>query len=1183
MSTQQVQRGDGKRSARVVLPSSETAYHLDEPSGLNWRSQIGEHVSIPGAAVLRKLSAQIRKQYIYLCLTLVNIFSIALTFQGPYTISYVDGFYPPRPSVFFFQSLWLWNNLQGSGIPNGGEVGNLNFAFQAYVLGQALPPWAGEAVLFFVWLEAGTLGFYLFCTATLGVRMPLAGLLGSIFYMYNPWSLIEFFSAPPNLWISFVAFLPAVLYFLDRMVHASYQSFNHEVLLVSGLFWILTLATPGIQSGYEISGIAFLGAYTFVLLGSTRFRRLRLPLTRILVSVGVFAASSAYWLWLYTRTYVFSPYSVGDTFGILRGNSAHSSPLNVLMLLGENQWYSPEGYQSYSYASFYQGSNPFAVMAALAMMTMVFVGVMHFKKVRYGAFFAVCLVTAVVLDMGSYPPFGVVDLFLVGMPSVGWYFRSPYQIFGWIQVLGYAVFVAFGLQIILDWLARYSRLGVGRSPPLSSARRSGHGLKPRAARRVSVVVAVVLILMAEGVYSFPFWTGQDVQSKITQDNLPSAREQIPQYYYSLSAYLSDHSGRGRVLDLPSPGILIRANWPHGTLSPAFLWDLSATSVYEGYYEDSSDTLNMIRTVEIALETNSSKEVWRALYLLGVGYVLVRFDSASSNQGMMPLNVTKVDGTLKNEPGVTYVKTFGKIDLFSVNPVSPLIYSASPEFIGSDPTRVISKSVLWTLSDYEQTSAPSVVDNLVPLGKGNTSSQAPLSVNATAGSTDASLPSSVSGSRSFWNTNPLGIAANSSEVLTFNVTLTGSGCAYPLLGFSNTSNATTSMVSWHFLGPSSGASCPGFKPDTSMHCTVPLVSSYGHYLDYIQLDMYSTIPSPGAITLSITGLDVVKNWNYSFTTQAGISFDVNPVANLSVLYNEVSGLGSGLFIPLSLASSQGSLYLTMNFTTASNSRFWPLMGYCSDGLPPRFSYPDWSDATTDLSGAFLSSNEALFEFTAPTDSKWCSLEVEVATGDGRAGFSAVDIGDLQIVTNVSFASPVSMALNDTAYDVTNTVLVSAQPPFMNVRQCVPPQVSGNTVSPSLYEVAFSGGHGCAFIVFTESFDPSWQIVHIIGNATVISKYLVNGYATGFLLDLWGSGSFEISYEGQNIETELQWVAVAILSLMSIVGGASWLVASCLVPTWPEALSIRSHRPGRRSRGKPATALGSPRSPKETEIE
>jgi hypothetical protein len=147
-----------------------------------------------------------------------------------------------------------------------------------------------------------------------------------------------------------------------------------------------------------------------------------------------------------------------------------------------------------------------------------------------GAFVAMSLI----MINGYYPPTG--DL-LVGLfnqfPNL-YAFRSLYQRFGPLLALCYALLFGYAMAK-LTWGMKWPRL---------------RSLSPRkvSRRMCSKMVWIVLVVISLSVVAVPYFSGQIIFDG--GDVIPSARVQVPEYYYQANEYLNDASGDFRVFALP---------------------------------------------------------------------------------------------------------------------------------------------------------------------------------------------------------------------------------------------------------------------------------------------------------------------------------------------------------------------------------------------------------------------------------------------------------------------------------------------------------------------------------------------------------------------------------------------------------------------------------------------------------
>ncbi len=145
-------------------------------------------------------------------------------------------------------------------------------------------------------------------------------------------------------------------------------------------------------------------------------------------------------------------------------------------------------------------------------------------------------VTALCLVMinGFYPPTGYLIEGLFDAVPILYAFRSLYQHFGPLLALSYALLFGYSMAHIVG--------------SITWPRWKGFSIKRITIKAWAVMTWTVFVLLALSVIAMPYYTGQVIYEggKV----IPSARVEVPDYYYQTNDYLNNASGDFRVLNLP---------------------------------------------------------------------------------------------------------------------------------------------------------------------------------------------------------------------------------------------------------------------------------------------------------------------------------------------------------------------------------------------------------------------------------------------------------------------------------------------------------------------------------------------------------------------------------------------------------------------------------------------------------
>jgi hypothetical protein len=266
-----------------------------------------------------------------------------------------------------------------------------------------------------------------------------------------------------------------------------------------------------------------------------------------------------------------------------------------------------------------------------------------------GGFTALCLV----MINGYYPPTGDLLVALFNQIPALYAFRSLYQHFGPMLALCYSILVGYTMAHLIG--------------SVSWPKLKGFSIRQTSLKQWAVMSWTVLIVLALSVVAIPYFTGEVIYDG--GNVIPSARVQVPDYYYQANDFLNNASGDFRVLSLPYCHLGYAVyNWDNG------YWggDPSST-IFDRVVivSESGEANQLLSDIAIGVTNNYLNfDLGKMLSIMNVRYIMLHQDADwEFIQGQSPpwwaapqANFSMYDSGLKNA-GMVEVATFGELVLY----------------------------------------------------------------------------------------------------------------------------------------------------------------------------------------------------------------------------------------------------------------------------------------------------------------------------------------------------------------------------------------------------------------------------------------------------------------------------------------------------------------------------------------
>jgi len=554
----------------------------------------------------------------------------------------------PNPGNWVTRMPYSWD-LTGVGGPTS-LIQNAPQLIMVWLLRVVLDPATAQHAFYALLFTAQLLAMMLLILTILpGHRV--AAVLGALFYAFNPATVI----VPPGfLGMFMAAFLPgsAALFIRAAREPLRLRRLIPFTLVAgcSGLLW----TNPPTFAILLLSSL-LVTAYVVARHWTTKGRIVR----RIAVLAGLVLLANAYWLpdayfWLH---YSFMGQGAGglaatvDSWGFV---SARASILNLFWLSSTWAWdvYFP-------YSSVYR--TPLLLAVVYIPTLLAFSALLHRSMPRSIALSAsvIALVT-LFLCTGQHSPWGPINLFLFHHVPLFWLFREPNTKFASILLVAYALLVGYQAEWLIVQMAR-----IARQRAMAQAVRVG----------VATLLTGVFLLSG-----FPLVTGASVGRGYGAPG--ETGFVIPHYWYDLGQYLARVGPADGVLLFPNDDYYqMRYTWGYygsDGVANEMLYNRVIPVGGELGYVAGAHNGSLTGAVLHMLQHGSRSSIAPYLIALGTRYIVQRNDIDATEPNRHVVTPRQVRAFLKTQHDVRFVRSFGLLDLYEIDPryYVPPVYAVS---------------------------------------------------------------------------------------------------------------------------------------------------------------------------------------------------------------------------------------------------------------------------------------------------------------------------------------------------------------------------------------------------------------------------------------------------------------------------------------------------------------------------
>lgn len=484
--------------------------------------------------------------------------------------------YNPQRILDISQYTWWDSAAPGSPVPQSLVAIPLQFIlFLLQSLG--FSPVALQATLFFVLLFLGGFGMYLFLKYKLENKALIYPFLGGLFYMFNPYMMIQVWHRFTHTTIILAAVLPFFAIFWDKWITKG-KVRDLAFFLLTGFLAVYIFGT----FAYIVTVWIFLLLLTVQILIPWQGKRFVTTVgSRFIFGLVLWIFTSCWWLLpvLQISPAVLSQqHRVQESIETLVNISAQAVlPFSLQLINPFYLFYQAE------LGTIYQNII-FKLIPWVISAVILFGFINSFKKKKvsvYGIFYLI----SIFLAKGAAPPFG--RLYILGFTHIFalGVMRNPFEKTGLILTFFSTILFVLGLKAISERVKRLNFL-LG-----------------------SLVVAGILV------FAWPMLTGQIV-GKIGKP----AYVQVPSSYKQANTWLSQQRdlgiSDGKILHLPlTRGEAVSYKWQYGYsgLDPSVIFFTTFPSISRGFNIQRVD--DALTGLSLMFENSYSKNSDRILSLL----------------------------------------------------------------------------------------------------------------------------------------------------------------------------------------------------------------------------------------------------------------------------------------------------------------------------------------------------------------------------------------------------------------------------------------------------------------------------------------------------------------------------------------------------------------------------------------
>jgi hypothetical protein len=598
---------------------------------------------------------------------LIIIFFISLVplswFRG-YLIGGGDYFPEINPEISLERALYTWTQHGLGGLPKANSLIFLEIVI--FILSKIGVSFITIQSFFFFFINfcAGFSMFYL--TYLLSNRNLLASILSAIFYITNLWALISLWTIPYTFTFYYnfaYSFTPLLIAFFIKTLT------ENKIKLFPPMLTTLLMSPSYIIPPVFLIQLFVLFLIFIYFLFISKNRSLLVIKFNIFISCLLLA--NAYWLlplFLLSREFYMSPYRLYSPD--LDAFKSHSIPiLDAFRISGPNGYWTlrDKVYDDpiIPWASSY--SSPIFIFISFLLPLIAFSSLLLKPKNKLILLFSCIASISILMLTGSNPPFGSILTKLLENFLLLPLFRDPFHKFGLYLALSYSVLVGITLSS-----------GINKILNLTNK------TTIRFFKRITLLlICAFIILLLTIVYAWPYWTGDVIYGggKV----LPSARIQVPYYYFEAADWLNSFNEDFNILSLPLVKAGALSSYLFANGSQGYFGAEPALNIFKKPLLFTEVDANGMTKYVVQLILNKSPYVAKILALMNVKYILYHNDINPFLAKMynIPSDPFSLQPVLNSLPYIELEKRFGELYFYRNKlwkPSEIMVYTDLPVYI-----------------------------------------------------------------------------------------------------------------------------------------------------------------------------------------------------------------------------------------------------------------------------------------------------------------------------------------------------------------------------------------------------------------------------------------------------------------------------------------------------------------------
>lgn len=496
-----------------------------------------------------------------------------------------------------------------------------------------------QALTFFVLMFCGVVSVYFLLKVTLGREFrDSIFLIGSLFYLFNPYSMVQVWGR--GLYPQFFSF---ALFPICLLLYIQSIKKKNVIYLITLVLTTLMFSISFSNFSYVISFFFMITAYFLYAVITSKSDKIYIVANYTFLFIS-FVLVHLWWIYpnIISINSIISNRTAGveENLGTLRGVSMDTGLSVVFRFLHKFVLVDK------IYGGFYSRIPYTALGWTYPLLFLISLKI--FSKTKIFWFYLFLFLTTLFVSLGSNPPLGRVFEFLFSNIYPLQAFRNPYEKIGIVLVLSMTPFFAIGFNYLSLTLSKY--------------------LKVRT-KYVEVVFGILMFVL----YVWPIWYGNFAGGFKFNPWV-----EVPNDYSQINNYLSQR-GYERVIHLPiNQGDGLKYTWKdggyQGTDPSYYLIDnhsISKNVVFNKKYYNlllerfGKFTFGLYGPDPDIRESKLKSEKFASeLANLGVGWIILHFDidnKINNTQDSM-----EVKNILQGQDNIIYEQTFGDLELYRVS-------------------------------------------------------------------------------------------------------------------------------------------------------------------------------------------------------------------------------------------------------------------------------------------------------------------------------------------------------------------------------------------------------------------------------------------------------------------------------------------------------------------------------------